>query len=49
MLEEAVHIAPGAVLLGNVYIGERSFVGANVVIKQGVVIGIGKTTECDTL
>lgn len=34
-----VHIAPGAVLLGNVTIGERTFVGANSVIKQGVIIG----------
>lgn len=39
ILQDAVHIAPGAVLAGNVTIGERSFVGANAVIKQGVVIG----------
>lgn len=38
-LEDAVHIAPGAVLAGNVFVGERSFVGANSVIKQGVKIG----------
>lgn len=39
ILQDAVHIAPGAVLAGNVTIGERSFVGANAVIKQGVTIG----------
>jgi acetyltransferase EpsM len=35
----AAHIAPGAVLAGNVKIGKRTFVGANSVIKQGVEIG----------
>src|SRR4030095_339622 len=30
------HIAPGAVLCGNVMVGRGSFVGANSVIKQGV-------------
>lgn len=39
ILQNAVHIAPGAVLAGNVTIGERSFVGANSVVKQGVNIG----------
>lgn len=39
VLEDAVHIAPGAVLAGNVSIGERTFVGANAVIKQGIVVG----------
>ena len=34
-----VHIAPGAVLAGNVKIGEGTFVGANAVIKQGITIG----------
>lgn len=34
-----VHIAPGAVLAGNVAVGEASFIGANSVIKQGVSIG----------
>ncbi|MGC4100295.1 acetyltransferase [Ferruginibacter sp.] len=33
------HIAPGAVLCGNVKVGSNSFVGANAVIKQGVTIG----------
>jgi sugar O-acyltransferase (sialic acid O-acetyltransferase NeuD family) len=39
VLEDAVHIAPGAVLAGNVSVGERTFVGANAVVKQGIVIG----------
>jgi sugar O-acyltransferase (sialic acid O-acetyltransferase NeuD family) len=34
-----VHIAPGAVLCGNVTVGECSFIGANSVVKQGVKIG----------
>jgi len=38
-ISTAVHIAPGAVLAGNVKIGKRSFIGANSVIKQGVEIG----------
>lgn len=33
------HIAPGAVLAGNVTIGDCSFIGANSVIKQGITIG----------
>jgi sugar O-acyltransferase (sialic acid O-acetyltransferase NeuD family) len=33
------HIAPGAVLCGNVTIGKNSFIGANAVVKQGVTIG----------
>jgi sugar O-acyltransferase (sialic acid O-acetyltransferase NeuD family) len=33
------HIAPGAVLCGNVTVGRGSFVGANSVIKQGIRIG----------
>jgi sugar O-acyltransferase (sialic acid O-acetyltransferase NeuD family) len=33
------HIGPGAVLCGNVKIGDDTFVGANAVIRQGVTIG----------
>ena len=33
------HIAPGAVLCGNVFVGKGTFVGANSVIKQGIRIG----------
>lgn len=39
IINNYVHIAPGAVLAGNVTIGENSFVGANAVIKQGIKIG----------
>jgi sugar O-acyltransferase (sialic acid O-acetyltransferase NeuD family) len=53
ILSDAVHIAPGAVLSGNVRVGERSFVGANSIIKQGVkigkdvIIGAGTVVICD--
>ena len=33
------HIAPGAVLAGNVGIGTNSFIGANAVVKHGITIG----------
>ena len=33
------HIGPGAILCGNVIVGENSFVGAGSVIKQGIKIG----------
>ena len=39
MIADFVHIAPGAVLCGNVKVGEGSFVGANAVVKQGISIG----------
>jgi len=39
IIGDYAHIAPGAVLCGNVKIGEGTFVGANSVIKQGVTIG----------
>jgi len=39
IIGNGVHIAPGAVLAGNVEIGDNTFVGANSVIKQGVRIG----------
>lgn len=38
-IDAFAHIAPGAVLAGNVTIGKRSFIGANAVVKQGVTIG----------
>jgi sugar O-acyltransferase (sialic acid O-acetyltransferase NeuD family) len=34
-----VHIAPGAVLCGNVKVGENSFVGAGSVIRENITIG----------
>ncbi len=39
IIGNGVHVAPGAVLAGNVEIGDNTFVGANSVIKQGVKIG----------
>ena len=39
IISDFAHIAPGAVLCGNVKIGENSFVGANAVIRQGITIG----------
>jgi sugar O-acyltransferase (sialic acid O-acetyltransferase NeuD family) len=33
------HICPGAVLAGNVLVGESCIIGANSVIKQGIKIG----------
>ena len=35
----ASHIAPGAVLTGNVCVGNQTFVGANSVIRQELTIG----------
>jgi len=46
-VSDYAHIAPGAVLCGNVSVGEESFVGANSVIRQnttineGIIIGAG--------
>ena len=34
-----MHIAPGAVLAGNVIVQDGAFIGANSVVKQGVKIG----------
>ena len=39
VIKDGAHIAPGAVLAGNVEIGKRTFIGANSVVKQGVKIG----------
>jgi len=39
VIDSYAHIAPGAVLAGNVKVGQFSFIGANSVIKQGVSIG----------
>jgi len=37
-IHDFVHIAPGAVLCGNVLVGDQSFVGANSVIKNNLTI-----------
>lgn len=39
MIKDYVHIAPSAVLAGNVRVGENSFIGANAFVKQGITIG----------
>jgi sugar O-acyltransferase (sialic acid O-acetyltransferase NeuD family) len=39
IIGDFAHIAPGAVLCGNVKVGKSSFVGANAVIRQGITIG----------
>jgi sugar O-acyltransferase (sialic acid O-acetyltransferase NeuD family) len=39
LIRDYVHIAPGAILCGNIEIGEGSFIGAGSIIKQGVKIG----------
>jgi sugar O-acyltransferase (sialic acid O-acetyltransferase NeuD family) len=39
IIDDFAHIAPGAVLCGNVKVGTGTFVGANAVVKQGITIG----------
>jgi len=39
VVKEFAHIAPGAVLCGNVTIGENAFIGANAVLKEGITVG----------
>jgi carbonic anhydrase/acetyltransferase-like protein (isoleucine patch superfamily) len=46
-LADAVHIGPGAVL-ANVSVGERTFVGANALIKR-VVVGKDVVMEQSTV
>ena len=38
-IKKGSHIAPGAIILGNVEIGKNSLIGANSVIKEGIKIG----------
>ncbi|SHL49854.1 sugar O-acyltransferase, sialic acid O-acetyltransferase NeuD family [Anaerocolumna jejuensis DSM 15929] len=38
-IDKFVHVAPGAVLCGNVYVGENTHIGARSVVKQMVNIG----------
>lgn len=49
VIGDFTHIAPNAVLCGNVKIGKGSFVGANSVIKQGVTIGNNVTIGAGTV
>lgn len=39
MVGDFSHIAPGAILCGNVTVGKGSFIGAGSVIRQGITIG----------
>lgn len=39
VISDFVHLAPGATLAGNVFVGESTFIGANATVKQGVKIG----------
>ncbi len=39
VVSEFAHIGPGAVLCGNVKIGNGTYVGANAVIRQGITVG----------
>jgi sugar O-acyltransferase (sialic acid O-acetyltransferase NeuD family) len=39
MIGRYSHIAPGAVLCGNVEVGEQTFIGAKSVVREGVKIG----------
>ncbi len=48
-IADYVHIAPGAILCGNVWVGENSFVGARAVIKQGVRVGKNVTIGAGTV
>lgn len=48
-ISNGVHIAPGAVLLGNVTVGEQSFIGANAVVKENITIGRNVTIGAGTV
>lgn len=39
IVEAFCHIGPGAILCGNVHVGEGSFIGAGAVVRQGLTIG----------
>jgi sugar O-acyltransferase (sialic acid O-acetyltransferase NeuD family) len=39
IIEEYAHVAPGAVLCGEVYVGENTHIGANSIVRQRVNIG----------
>lgn len=49
IIEDFVHIAPNAVLCGNVKVGRGSFVGANAVVRQGITIGNNVTIGAGTV
>lgn len=39
LIEDHVHIAPGATLCGNIRVGEGSHIGAGAVVRQNITIG----------
>lgn len=43
MISDYVHIAPGAILCGNVIVGEGTLIGAGAVVKPGIRIGAWAT------
>jgi len=49
IIGDFTHIAPGAVLCGNVMVGRGTFVGANSVIRQGIRIGNNVTIGAGTV
>lgn len=49
IIGDFTHIAPNAVLCGNVQVGRNSFIGANSVIRQGVTIGNNVTIGAGTV
>ncbi len=42
-ISDFVHIAPGTVLAGGVFVGQSSFIGANSIVKEGLTIGSNVT------
>lgn len=49
IIGDFTHIAPGAVLCGNVKVGRSTFIGANSVIRQGITIGNNVTIGAGTV
>jgi sugar O-acyltransferase (sialic acid O-acetyltransferase NeuD family) len=49
IIDDFCHIAPGAVLCGNVQVGRNTFIGANAVIRQGITIGKNVTIGAGTV
>jgi sugar O-acyltransferase (sialic acid O-acetyltransferase NeuD family) len=49
IIDDFCHIAPGAVLCGNVQVGRNTFIGANSVIRQGITIGKNVTIGAGTV
>lgn len=39
VIGDFAHIAPGAILCGNVHVGENSLIGAGAVVREGIHIG----------